>query len=188
MLTNTKIKYFKTFQLNDTNAKLVICTDETAKNAKEAISSYEADTKKKVHFYSFGEVDGVENILTTLETISGKTAPDPVVIQNPKTETCLIFWSSGTTGLPKGICHSHWSTLHFMGFGKTYQEFDKPVVTTTCFFHVGGFLTGTLSLEKRSTYHHVSHLNHYFKHHVLVFMSMYSRDQNSKFGYLIKPM
>ena len=114
-------------------------------------------------------MDGVENILTTLEVTSEKTAPEPVVIENPKTETCIIFWSSGTSGLPKGICHSHWSTLHIMGFSKTYQLFDKPMVTTTCFFHVGGFYTGILSLEKRNTYHHVGHLNHYFKNFDLVY-------------------
>ena len=135
------LKIFHTFQLNDTTAKLVICVDETAKKAKEAITLYEMGVKKKVHLYSFGEVEGVENILTMLEACSEKMAPAPVEIQNPKTETCLIFWSSGTTGLPKGICHSHWSTLHFWGFGKTYKVFDKPIVTTTCFFHVGGFLT-----------------------------------------------
>ena len=61
-----------------------------------------------------------------------------------------------TTGLPKGICHSHWSALHFFGYAKTLVIFDAPSVATTCFFHVGGFLTGTLALERRNTFHHVS--------------------------------
>ena len=106
--------------------------------------------------YSFGEVEGVENILTILEVCSERMAPDPVEIQNPKTETCIIFWSSGTTGLPKGICHSHFSALHFMGYAKTFNTVDTPSVTTTCFFHVGGFLTGILALEGRNTFNHVS--------------------------------
>ena len=67
-----------------------------------------------------------------------------------------ITLSSGTTGLPKGICHSHWSALHFMGYAKTFNTFGAPSVATTCFFHVGGFLTGTLSLECRNTFNHVS--------------------------------
>ena len=67
-----------------------------------------------------------------------------------------ITLSSGTTGLPKGICHSHFSALHFMGYAKTFNTVDTPSVTTTCFFHVGGFLTGILALEGRNTFNHVS--------------------------------
>ena len=94
--------------------------------------------------------------MTILEVCSERMAPDPVEIQNPKNETCIIFWSSGTTGLPKGICHSHFSALHFMGYAKTFNTVDTPSVTTTCFFHVGGFLTGILALEGRNTFNHVS--------------------------------
>jgi len=79
-------------QLKDTNAKLVICTEETAKNAKEAITNYEVDFKKKVLLYSFGEVEGIENILTILEVCSERMAPDPVEIQNPKKMRPVSFF------------------------------------------------------------------------------------------------
>ena len=48
------------------------------------------------------------------------------------------------------------SHLDASGFGKVHQQANTPAVTTTCFFHVGGFLTATLALEKRVTYNHVS--------------------------------
>ena len=70
-----------------------------------AIALHEESTKNKVQLYSFGNVNGLQNILTMLESTSENLAPEPVVVQNPKTETCIIFWSSGTTGMPKGICH-----------------------------------------------------------------------------------
>ena len=109
-----------------------------------------------MHLFSFGDIDGVENILAMLDDLlDERMAPDPVEIQDTKNETCIIFWSSGTTGLPKGICHGHFSAFHFAGFAKVMVEPDSPSVTTTCFFHVGGFMTAILSLEKRLTYHHV---------------------------------
>ena len=149
--------YFYIFKLDDTNAKLVICTEETAENAQKAIASVEDSTKKKVHLFSFGDIDGVENILAMLDDLlDERMAPDPVEIQDTKNETCIIFWSSGTTGLPKGICHSHFSALHLVGFAKDMVEQDSPQVTTTCFFHIGGFTDATISLERRLTYHHVS--------------------------------
>lgn len=142
-------------QLRDTNAKIVICTQETVDNVRRAIDACE----RKIHLFSFGPLqaphDDVEDIIEGLQHVDEREAPDPVAVKNTKTETCIIFWSSGTTGLPKGICHSHFGAFHFPGFGKSMVTPNSPAVTTTCFFHVGGFFTGMLALEKRQTYHHV---------------------------------
>ncbi len=142
-------------QLKDTNAKLVICVDETWKRARNAI---ELVDNKKIHLYSFDSKnkDQVENILEKLADIEEHYAPDPVEVKSTKRETCIIFWSSGTTGMPKGICHSHCGAFHFLGFAKTMSQSNINVMTTTCFFHVGGFFTGINALEKRQTFNHVS--------------------------------
>ena len=49
--------------------------------------------------------------MTILEACSERMAPDPVEIQDPKTETCIIFWSSGTTGRVFKVVADHDSLL-----------------------------------------------------------------------------
>jgi len=143
-------------QLKDTGAKIVFCTEETVANVTKAVHAIESKSKKKVHIYGFGEVSGVVNVFDLIKDIDESLAPDPVVAKDPKKDICIIFWTSGTTGLPKGICHSHFTTHHFGGFvAKSQVKPNSPSVTTTCFFHVGGFFTGILALEKRMTYHHM---------------------------------
>lgn len=143
-------------QLRDTNAKIVICTQDTVAKVRRAIEACE----RKIHLFSFGPIvapdDDIEDIIEALERVDDRDAPDPIAVRSTKTETCIIFWSSGTTGLPKGICHSHFGAFHFGGFGKSMAKPNTPSVTTTCFFHVGGFMTGMMALEKRQTYYHVS--------------------------------
>ena len=57
-------------------------------------------------------------------------------------ETAIIFWSSGTTGIPKGIQH----TVRYMKkilfwMNKNKDPFKDAYLTTTCHFHVGGFVS-----------------------------------------------
>ena len=144
-------------QLKDTGARVVFCNEDTVANVTKAVHDLESKSKKKIHIFGFGQVSGVENVFDLIDAIEENQAPDPVVAKNPRKDICIIFWTSGTTGLPKGICHSHFTTHHFGGFvAKSQVKPNSPSVTTTCFFHVGGFFTGILALEKRMTYHHVS--------------------------------
>ena len=146
-------------QLMETKAKLVICVEDTANNAKEAIATVENETNQTVHLFSLGVVTGVENILARFDITNENKAPEPFQAQDPKTETCVIFWTSGTTGSPKGICHSHFGQQNFFSLAKTQimsKDRNNPVMQTTSFFHVGGFNTPIIALEKRQTDNHVS--------------------------------
>ena len=56
--------------------------------------------------YSIGHVDGYENLT---EIIGTSKTPD-VTIQ-PKNDTAVIIFSSGTTGLPKGVVITHYELI-----------------------------------------------------------------------------
>ena len=133
--------------------------EETAKKVNEVVAQFQNNTEQKPILFSLGNADGIENILANLDAIDENLAPEPVPFQNTKAETCTIFWTSGATGSPKGICHSHFGIYHFYGVGKTEilaKNRNQPRVQTTSFFHIGGFSATIEALEKRKTNHHVS--------------------------------
>ena len=80
-------------QIKDSNAKVVICNEKTAKMTKQAVYAVEIDTEKKIHLFSFGAVEGIDDILAQLENIDEMSAPDTVVLENSDITTCLLLGS-----------------------------------------------------------------------------------------------
>jgi len=146
-------------QLEDLKARFVICTEETVDRVKQAVAKVEAEGNTKVKVLSFGKVEGCTDVLGLLESVDleSRTPPEPVRFSEEeiKSEVNLVFWSSGTTGLPKGICHTHFSSFNFCGWTEMVMKPNTNTVTTTCFFHVGGFYTGLMAMLKRQTYFHM---------------------------------
>ena len=59
-------------------------------------------------------------------------------------DVAIIFWSSGTTGIPKGIQHTvkyFRAMLHYLKSSKNRVKTKCTNLTTTCYFHVGGFFS-----------------------------------------------
>ena len=138
-------------QLKDTQAKFVVCFDGSRKVVHEALKSLDLLGQVQVlvlelacpkqgqdqpisepgfHFYqSFLQSKG--------QVVPNYSAPKD-------DETFVIFWSSGTTGVPKGIQHC---VKYFRKMVSDYQVRggQKPLFSaylqTTCYFHVGGFIS-----------------------------------------------
>ena len=68
-------------QIKESHAKVVICNERSAKKTQEAISAVEIETERKIHLFSFGPVEGIDNILSNLEDIDEINVSDPVVIE-----------------------------------------------------------------------------------------------------------
>ncbi|XP_030753772.1 4-coumarate--CoA ligase 1-like [Sitophilus oryzae] len=78
---------------------MMLAVEEAEINCELVLYGDDVDTNTSTPFNDFLEPHDDEDIFT------------PVEIDDP-TETIVIFFSSGTTGLPKGICSSHKSIYH----------------------------------------------------------------------------
>ena len=150
-------------QLEDTQANFIICCTTNQKAIYEVLQSMNAMDRITVivlekametscvtkerplpllsdYFHSYHEIiEGAVN------------KPQPPLLQNgqlQEDDTVLIFWSSGTTGLPKGIQHT-FKALKYMIYNMEKSGSVDKVMTTTCFFHAGGFTTPLENLVRK---------------------------------------
>ena len=77
-----------------------MCIPSTSKNVLRAVSEVEQTSNTKITVFSFGDVQGCQNILKLVENTDELKAPKEIELdENEMRQDCvLVFWSSGTTG------------------------------------------------------------------------------------------
>ena len=120
-------------QLKDSGAKLLIAAAALADKARAAIR----ETGRPIDLVT---IDGAAEGLRSLESISLDAEPPRVDI-DPVTDVVVLPYSSGTTGLPKGVMLTHRNIVANLAQLAAIEGHDlKALVGVLPFFHIYGMV------------------------------------------------
>jgi acyl-CoA synthetase (AMP-forming)/AMP-acid ligase II len=122
------------FQLKDASAKYIATVPQLLEKAKEA-----ADQSKVQEMFVFGEAGGGATAFASLMETEGQV---PEVSINPREDLVVLPYSSGTTGLPKGVMLTHYNlvaNLRQMEAIK-YIHRDDTLICVLPLFHIYGMV------------------------------------------------
>jgi len=121
-------------QLNDSGARALITLPSFLDKASEA-----ARQAKVEHVLVFGEADGA----TPFSSLLDETGPAPQVSINPREDLAALPYSSGTTGLSKGVMLTHYNlvaNLCQIQTSSTLIKESDTLIAVLPFFHIYGLV------------------------------------------------
>ena len=125
-------------QLRDAGARCLVATPALAESALQA-----AEACGIRELYSFG--DGAEGFTPFSELLDGGGESFPGVRVDPHSDICALPYSSGTTGLPKGVMLTHRNIISNIVHNDAAGAFrlireDSTCVAVLPFFHIYGLV------------------------------------------------
>jgi acyl-CoA synthetase (AMP-forming)/AMP-acid ligase II len=131
-------------QLNDAGAAYVLTAAECIDRAAEA-----AGHSGVREVFAFGEAAGA----TPFASLLAIDGDHPAVSIDPAADVALLPYSSGTTGLPKGVMLTHRNLIADICQLDVPQAIgeEEVVFAVPPFFHIYGVLLMTLTLAKGAT-------------------------------------
>jgi acyl-CoA synthetase (AMP-forming)/AMP-acid ligase II len=122
-------------QLKDAGAKFLVTIPQLLDKAREAVAQ---DTCVK-EIFVFGEAEGATAFDSLYET-EGTTAP--AISINAREDLCALPFSSGTTGLPKGVMLTHYNLVSNMCQMEQMNLFDSEdnLICVLPLFHIYGLM------------------------------------------------
>src|SRR5213594_2427599 len=120
-------------QLKDSRAKLLVTAPQFIEKARVA-----AQASVIEELFVFGEAEGATSFDSLLESDGNVT---PVAI-NPRADLVALPYSSGTTGLPKGVMLTHYNLVANMCQmdGLDYFHRDDTLLCVLPLFHIYGLV------------------------------------------------
>jgi acyl-CoA synthetase (AMP-forming)/AMP-acid ligase II len=121
------------FQLKDAGAKYLVTVPQLCEKAFEAARQSNVE-----EVFVFGEAEGATPFASLLE--GGGEVPD--VYLNPREDIVVLPYSSGTTGLPKGVMLTHYNLVSNLRQMEAirYINGDDTLVCVLPLFHIYGMV------------------------------------------------
>jgi acyl-CoA synthetase (AMP-forming)/AMP-acid ligase II len=120
------------YQLKDGNVKMLFTVNALADKARQAI----VESERPIALFTIDETPGI----ASLASLAIDQDP-PAVTIDPANDLCVLPYSSGTTGLPKGVMLTHRNLVAQLNQIDAIESVQTPALLGVLpFFHIYGMV------------------------------------------------